>query len=584
MLICNKCGCSIPTHDTVCPACGEAMPLELKKCLILADEMNVAKRNKEYDIYYKICNELADAGYLPAIREWGDALESGELGAPQLDAAMKFFERGAFVSDAYCAYRYSRLIGRESEERSNFWLLFSAALGAHEAAPAAARLLDRCEGMAEASYYYSLSAKCDNVDSIVTLAKRYSEGIGVPKSDAYAKWYMDKLFLPPIHALGLAYRLRGVRACEPPEPECNLRELILRLSYSAQLYGYENAQARLVQMLSDMGDIESTARLGMLIADGIGLPQDMPKAIKTLEYAAAHGSAEAYKSLGNLYLIGKGCEKSAERAIGCYRHAAQLGMSSAYQLMADIYYDGELTERDVAKAARLYELAANEGDGEARKKLELIVKRRTELYRHGTECERAAPHEAITAYSLSVSMGHLPAYIALAKAYLTGVGVEINRKRAFELLKSAAKLGEIGAYFPLALCYSRGVGVALDYKSAKVYLTRARAIMDKRADAELHRIFEAKRKKLAQRLYSHSMQLLYSHKFELARSSCESAHTLRNAKATYTLGAIYEFGLGTSCDKARAYSLYELAYKNGFRDPRNEYKLSILKVIKKRNL
>lgn len=583
-MICKSCKSAVDELDSVCPFCKNEILLDSGECLTLWNKAVLAKRNKEYELYYKLCERLADGGFIPAVREWGSILESGELGEANLDGAMRCFKIGADRCDAYSAYRYSRLVGRESEERSNFWLLFSAVLGCHEAAPAAARLLDLCGGTAEASYYYSLSAKCDNIDSIVTLAKRYSEGIGVPKSDAYAKWYMDKLPLPPIHALKLAYRLRVAVACEPPEPECNIRELISRLAFSARAYGFGAAERRLRKMLADMGDTESQTRLGILLAEGVGGDADMPSAINILENAAIHGSAEAYKILGNLYLTGKGCEKSAERALFYYRHAAEYGISSAYQIMADIYYEGELVERDVAKAASLYELAANEGDAEAKRKLDLIVKKRTELYTRGIECERTSGAEAFAAYTLAVAMGHIPAYTALAHAYLVGIGTEINRRRAHSLLKTAADLGDTTAYFPLALCYTRGVGTRLDYKTARIYLAKARALIDKRADSELQKILEAKLKKLSGQFYSRAMRLIYMHKFELAKSACETADVLRCAKATYTLGTMYEFGLGVMCDKELAYSLYERAYKNGFRDPRNEYKLSVLKLVKKRDM
>ena len=60
----------------------------------------------------------------------------------------------------------------------------------------------------------------------------------------------------------------------------------------------------------------------------------------------------------------------------------------------------------------------------------------------------------------------------------------------------------------------------------------------------------------------------------------EAAHRQGCARATYTLGCFYEFGLGVTCDKDMAYELYEEAFRNKFRDPRASYKLIVLKLIK----
>ena len=46
-------------------------------------------------------------------------------------------------------------------------------------------------------------------------ARIYFDGIGTPKAPEYAKWYMDKLRIPPIYAIKLAYNLRNVTSKEP---------------------------------------------------------------------------------------------------------------------------------------------------------------------------------------------------------------------------------------------------------------------------------------------------------------------------------------------------------------------------------
>jgi TPR repeat protein len=57
-------------------------------------------------------------------------------------------------------------------------------------------------------------------------------------------------------------------------------------------------------------------------------------------------------------------------------------------------------------------------------------------------------------------------------------------------------------------------------------------------------------------------------------------YNLGNPKAIYTLGCLYEFGLGLEVNKDYAYALYEDAYRMKFRDPRAQYKLRVLKMVR----
>ena len=76
------------------------------------------------------------------------------------------------------------------------------------------------------------------------------------------------------------------------------------------------------------------------------------------------------------------------------------------------------------------------------------------------------------------------------------------------------------------------------------------------------------------------MRLLYKRKFDAAKEHLDFCHSIGNPKAIYTLGCLYEFGMGVPVNKDYAYALYEDAYKLKFRDPRAVYKLRVLKMIR----
>ena len=112
MITCKKCGKSYSDLTVTCPECSCEILLSRAECTELYSKMREARRSREYELSYPLCQRLADARYIPAVREWGALLESGELGEVRLDEAMRYFKLGATLSDGYSAYRYSRLVGR----------------------------------------------------------------------------------------------------------------------------------------------------------------------------------------------------------------------------------------------------------------------------------------------------------------------------------------------------------------------------------------------------------------------------------------------------------------------------------------
>ena len=190
------------------------------------------------------------------------------------------------------------------------------------------------------------------------------------------------------------------------------------------------------------------------------------------------------------------------------------------------------------------------------------------------------PEEAFRLYAISCAMGHMPATFKLAECYLAGIGTKKNRHGAFFWYKKALEMGEDKALIPLALCYVNGVGVNRNYVAARELFVRADRLGDRRANRYLVDMMSKKAKKLADGFYSAAMRLIYSGKINLAVKRLEVAAELRHPKAIYTLGCMYEFGMGVECDKEAAYALYEKSFNLLFRDPRAKYKLKVLKMLK----
>ncbi len=581
MIICKNCGMESHYTGAPCPHCNEKFSfdeIDIENTrAILAD----AQKNKQYDEVIECCRILADSGDTEAEIQYAKFYEKGSIVPRSFNIATEYFGRAARKNSPYAAYKYSRLIMRDNDETGRFWLIFASIIGASEAYAQTAEVFSLSGNEEDANYFYALAAACDDVDSIVTLAKRYYNGIGAPADIQYAKWYMDKLTIPPIYAIKLAYKLRGVQAKEPPMPLLkNYDALLRRMCEQAENSGFDSARFRLAEILAERGDAKYSVTVGDALVRGTGCKKNIEAGLKMLTQAAAHGSIDASLALGRLYIDGKAIEQNSALAIEHYMRAGELGSAEGYKLCADIYISLGDEGKCIAAAVKYYDLAAELGSAEAREKADIIKLEREKYYRAALASESVNPEQALNFYSMSCAMGHTEATFKLAECFKYGIGTKENRKMAFTWYKKAAELGEDKALFPLGICYATGYGTALDFVKAKEILIKAERTGDARAHDQIMSLIKRKVKTVSRKLYSSAMRLIHMQKFDAAMTYLEISAELENPKAKYTLGCLYEFGICTPCDKNKAYSLYEEAYALSFRDPRSRYKLVILKMLK----
>lgn len=581
MIKCKMCGHTPDRFESVCPKCNnkyEFTRLEIEDSI---EEAKRAMRGKEYEYAVKIYKTLADAGITEAEREYAAILEKGSLVPRDLDGAMSYFYNAAKKNDAYSAYRYSRLAARTSDKASEFWIAYSALLGCREAFPVAADSYSNMGDEETASYYYALAADANDTDSIVTMAKRYYNGTGTEQSEEYAKWYMDKLMLPPFHALKLAYKLRGVKPKLPPEPVFKGHTRIVRmLIRDAKKYKLDTAELYLAELLAKTGDPDALYTLGTLYAEGVGGKISAEDAVATLEKALAKGSADAAKYLGDLYVCGKIVPRSIDRALHYYRRSAGNGNGSAYEVMGDMFREGRMVETNIAYAIDLYDLGAREGDAGCRKKSTELHEERERYFAAARAAENTSPGDAFENYALSASMGYLPAHRELARLFENGIGTKRDRRSAFVWYKLAVEMGDTDAWYDLGRCYAHGIGTAFDFELAADALVQAKRYGSRAADAELTRIFENKKRGMVRSLFSTAVRLIHKKKFAEAIPLLETCSQLDYPDGNYVLGCMYEFGLGVETSRTSAFEYYNRAFDAGFRDSRQIYKLKILKMAR----
>lgn len=80
---------------------------------------------------------------------------------------------------------------------------------------------------------------------------------------------------------------------------------------------------------AEQGHPGAQFNLGLMYAEGHGVPQDAAKAAEWFAKAAEQGNVDAQNNLGVMYLIGEGVEKDIPKAIEWFEKAAALGNEDA---------------------------------------------------------------------------------------------------------------------------------------------------------------------------------------------------------------------------------------------------------------
>jgi TPR repeat protein len=115
---------------------------------------------------------------------------------------------------------------------------------------------------------------------------------------------------------------------------------------------------RLLRPLADQGDPIAQSQLGVMYAEGHGLPRSYDEAIKWYRKAADQANAFAQSQLGVLYAEGRGLPQNYEEAIKWSRKAADQGEASAQFNLGLSYQYGKGVPQDYVQAHKWANLAA----------------------------------------------------------------------------------------------------------------------------------------------------------------------------------------------------------------------------------
>src|SRR5918996_826710 len=119
---------------------------------------------------------------------------------------------------------------------------------------------------------------------------------------------------------------------------------------------------KLFRQLAEKGHQWAQRRVGLMYAEGKGVPQNYQEAVKWYGLAAAQGNVPAQYSLGLAYEKGQGVPQDYQEAVKWYRIAAAREDEWAQTRLASLYAEGKGVPQDYREAVKWYRLAAAHGN------------------------------------------------------------------------------------------------------------------------------------------------------------------------------------------------------------------------------
>jgi uncharacterized protein len=205
---------------------------------------------------------------------------------------------------------------------------------------------------------------------------------------------------------------------------------------------------QLLRPLADGGDAIAERNLGIMYANGEGVPQNYAEAMKWYRLAADQGNAAAQNNVGFMYANGIGAPQNYAEAMKWLRLAADQRNAPGEYNLGVMYEKGQGVPQNYAEARKWYRLAADQGNADAQNNLGFSA-----AHGQGTPQDYA---EAVKWYRLAADQGHANAQFNLGVMYERGRGVPQNYAEAMKWYRLAADQGNAGAQNNFAFLYRNG--------------------------------------------------------------------------------------------------------------------------------
>jgi TPR repeat protein len=225
--------------------------------------------------------------------------------------------------------------------------------------------------------------------------------------------------------------------------------------------------------LAEQGDAIAQFNLGLMYANGRGVPTDDRQAVAWYRKAAEKGIAKAQFNLGVMYDEGRGLPKDEQLALSWYRKAAEKGYADAQTMLGLMYANGLHVPKDEQQAVVWYRNAAEQGDAIAQFNLGL-------MHEDGDGVPKDE-QQAVAWYRRAAEQGHASAQYNLGVRFYDGRGVPKDDQQAVAWFRKAADQGVAMAQTNLGKMYAKGSGVPKDEQMTYFWLLLASAQGDQDA-------------------------------------------------------------------------------------------------------
>lgn len=229
-------------------------------------------------------------------------------------------------------------------------------------------------------------------------------------------------------------------------------------------YGDAEGSIRWARIAAAEGDSASMVTLGFRHRYGLGLPRDFDAMVRWYREAAALGHVSALTNLALCYQKGEGVACDEHRAFDLMEQAAALGHGQAASWVAFAHIDGVGCEPDPARGRELLESLA-EDDAEVAHDLADRL-----LDGPGLDRDVAA---GLRWMRRSADAGYAAAYTYLGVLHWYGKHVEPDRERALELYERASTLGDPYGTANIGFALLDGEGVEGDVERGLEMIERA---------------------------------------------------------------------------------------------------------------
>ena len=128
------------------------------------------------------------------------------------------------------------------------------------------------------------------------------------------------------------------------------------------------------KIAAEEGQAIAQLMLGLMYANGEGVPENNAEAVKWYKRAAELGNDKAQFNLGYMYFNGMGVPENNTEAVKWFRRAAEQGNAGAQLKLGLMYVIGKGVPEDYVQAFAWYNLSAAHGDENASNSKDLLRK------------------------------------------------------------------------------------------------------------------------------------------------------------------------------------------------------------------